>query len=143
MTDLQHHLEQLCRRYGVTSLYAFGSRASEIAARARGEEPEDARPGSDGDFAVQIGDRSVAPGLSLGSLVSELEGLFDLPRADLLVLNDADPFMALEAVRGELICCLDKDVQSEEELRILRVAGDLAPYQKQRIEGILSGELER
>lgn len=143
MNEIQIALENLCRRHGITSLYVFGSRAGEIAARARGEDATSTNPDSDGDFAAQFGEGRRARGLALGGVISDLEDVFDLPRADLLVLNEADPFMALEAVRGELIYCLDLDVQAEEELRILRVAGDLAPYQKQRLEQILDGELRR
>ncbi len=143
MNEIQVALENLCRCHGITSLYVFGSRAGEISARSRGEDAANAKPDSDGDFAAQFGDGRRARGLALGGVISDLEEIFDLPRADLLVLNDANPFMALEAVRGELIFCLDLDVQAEEELRILRIAGDLAPFQRQRFEQILEGELRR
>jgi len=143
MTDLQAKLADICRRYGVTSLYVFGSRASEVAARVSGEEVVPARPQSDGDFAVQIANESDLRGFARGGLLADLEELFELPRADLVVLNDVDPFIALEAVRGELLFSADPDVQAEEELFILRRAGDLEPFETERIRLMLSGELRR
>ena len=143
MNDLQPKLADLCHRYGVTSLYVFGSRASEIAARVSGEQVVPAHPQSDGDFAVQIAEESDLRGFARGGLLMDLEELFELPRADLVVLNDADPFIALEAVRGELLFFTDADVQAEEELFILRRAGDLEPFETERIRLMLAGELRR
>ena len=143
MNDLNLKLAEICRRYGVTSLYVFGSRASEIAARVSGEKPVQVHPQSDGDFAVQVGKSSDLGGFTRGGLLMDLEELFELPRADLVFLNDADPFIALEAVRGELLFCVDPDQQAEEELFILRRAGDLEPFETERIRLILAGELRR
>ena len=143
MNDLQTKLAEICRRYGVTSLYVFGSRASEIVARVSGEQVVPAHPQSDGDFAVQIAVESSLRGFSRGGLLMDLEEIFELPRADLVVLNDADPFIALEAVRGELLFCTDLDQQAEEELFILRRAGDLEPFETERIRLMLAGELRR
>jgi predicted nucleotidyltransferase len=143
MNDLQRKLADICRRYGVTSLYVFGSRASEIAARVVGEQVALAHPESDGDFAVQVARRPDLGGFARGGLLIDLEELFELPRADLVVLNDADPFIALEAIRGELLFCTDLDQQAEEELFILRRAGDLEPFEKERIRLMLTGEFRR
>ena len=143
MNDLQRNLANLCHRHGITSLYVFGSRAPEIAARAAGEQVDPGHPQSDGDFAVQIAEESDLGGFARGGLLVDLEELFELPRADLVVLNDVDPFIALEAVRGELLFCADPDQQAEEELFILRRAGDLEPFEKERVRLMLAGELRR
>lgn len=143
MNDLQRKLAEICGRYGVTSLYVFGSRAPEIAARFAGKEEVPAHPQSDGDFAVQLAESSDLGGFARGGLLIDLEETFGLPRADLVVLNDADPFIALEAVRGELLFCADPDQQAEEELFILRRAGDLEPFERERVRLILAGELRR
>jgi len=143
MNDLYQNLAGICRRFGVTSLYVFGSRASEIAARVSGEQPVPIHTQSDGDFAVQLTQSSDLGGFARGGLLMDLEELFELPRADLVVLNDADPFIALEAVRGELLFCADPDQQAEEELLILRRAGDLEPFETERIRLMLAGELRR
>ena len=143
MNDLQRNLANLCHRHGITSLYVFGSRAPEIAARVAGEQVDPGHPQSDGDFAVQIAEESDLGGFARGGLLVDLEELFELPRADLVVLNDVDPFIALEAVRGELLFCADPDQQAEEELFILRRAGDLEPFEKERVRLMLAGELRR
>jgi hypothetical protein len=66
-------------------------------------------------------------------LAVALEGLLDVPRVDLVVLPEGNPFLAVEVIRGELLCCADPDAQAEEELCILRRAGDLAPLKRERL----------
>jgi hypothetical protein len=65
-------------------------------------------------------------------LALALEKLFAVPRVDLVVLPEAGPFLALEVVKGELLDCRDYDRQAEDELYILRRAGDLARFEKER-----------
>lgn len=62
----------------------------------------------------------------------------DVVRVDLVVIPEADPFLAAEVIRGELLYCSDPDDQAENELYILRRAGDLAHYKRERIQSILS-----
>ncbi|MGB9722995.1 MAG: nucleotidyltransferase domain-containing protein [Chloroflexia bacterium] len=73
-------------------------------------------------------------------LAIELEDLLDVPQVDLIVLPEADPFLALEVIRGELLYCTDPDAQAEYELYVLRRASDLAPYAHARYRAILEGE---
>jgi hypothetical protein len=58
---------------------------------------------------------------------------------DLVVLPEADPFLALDVIRGELLTCADADAQAEDELYVLRRAGDLARFARERWRLILSG----
>lgn len=58
---------------------------------------------------------------------------------DLVILPEADPFLALDVIRGELLYCADRDAQAEQELQVLRRAADLAPYARERWEQILVG----
>ncbi|MHC1743888.1 MAG: nucleotidyltransferase domain-containing protein [Syntrophobacteraceae bacterium] len=131
-------LEAPARQFGVKEIYVFGSRAPEIAARARGEEPPQVLPGSDVDIAVQ-------PELGVSFSVQQrvrfaiaLEDLFGVGRVDLVVLGEADPFLAVEIIRGELLYCRDPDDQAETELYVLRRAGDLAHHERERINSILT-----
>ena len=71
------------------------------------------------------------------SLAIELEDRFDVPRVDLIILPEADPYLALEVIRGELLYTDDPDRQARHELYILRRAGDLMPFKKQRMRMIL------
>lgn len=143
MDRVRTELEAICRRFGVASLYVFGSRAEEAAALWAGGHQKIPTAGSDLDVAIQpaagaldgIDDRVL--------LQHSLEALFGVPSVDLVLLPDADPFVAADAIRGELLYCDDEVRQAYEELYYLRRAGDLAPFQRARLEGILSGELRR
>ncbi len=137
-TNLPAQLEKIARRFEVRDIYVFGSRAREIASRVHGEQPSRVLSGSDVDIAVQP-ERGVR--LSVEQkvrLAIALEDLFDVGRVDLVTVPEADPFLATDIVRGELLYCGDPDEQAETELYILRRAADLAHFKKERIDSILS-----
>ena len=134
---------ELCRRHNVTSLYAFGSRASEALDWVGSKIDEFDRTPSDLDLAVVV-----KAGIEFGvqarvRLSLDLEDLFDISQVDLVLLLETNAFLAVDVVRGELLYCDDLDRQAREELYILRRAGDLAHFEKRRLAGILSGELRR
>ena len=52
MNDLQTNLANICRRYGITTLYAFGSRAAEVRELLNTEREELEATSSDLDIAV-------------------------------------------------------------------------------------------
>lgn len=143
MSSLQDELGEVCRRFGVVSLYVFGSRAQEVAARAAGRQEIQGPTGSDLDVAVEPAEGSLRDPRDRVLLMQRLEALFDVARVDLVILPEADPFLAADAIRGELLHCDDENRQAREELYYLRRAGDLAPFKRARLEGILSGELRR
>lgn len=143
MNDLSTALQELCRRFGVASLYLFGSRAQEIAARVAGRAPVPGPSDSDLDVAVQPEPEALCRVDERVRLVQALEDLFDVSRVDLVILPQASSFLAADAVRGELLFCDDEDRQAREELYYLRRAADLAPFQRERLDGLLSGEYRR
>lgn len=133
-------LSELAKRYGLTARYAFGSRGAEAAARLQGRLPSALHPDSDLDIGVQpIKGRRLSAREKVEISLS-LEDLFHLRRVDLVVLNEARPFLALDIVKGELIYCDDLDRQAEEKLHVLRRAGDLAYYEREHRRPILNGE---
>jgi uncharacterized protein len=84
----------------------------------------------------------IEAGASLGpsgrvKLALEIEDLLEVSRVDLVVLQEADPFLAVEIIRGELVYAEDLDRQARYELYILRRAGDLLPFKKERIRMIM------
>lgn len=128
-----HKLREIALRYGLEDVYAFGSRAKEVAARLSGERTNAAYPKSDVDIGVRI-----KPGLALGAservkLALEIEDLLEVSRVDLVILQETDPFLAVEIIRGELLYTQDPDQQARYELYLLRRAGDLLPFKKERI----------
>ncbi|PTL36653.1 hypothetical protein CLG94_02940 [Candidatus Methylomirabilis limnetica] len=133
-------LKEISARYNLGAVYAFGSRATEVVSQVYGEATSPQFPESDVDIGVQPlpGHRLTAQERVRFSI--ELEDLLGVGRVDLVVLPEADPFLALDVIRGELLCCADADAQAEDELYVLRRAGDLAPYARERWQLILSGE---
>ena len=130
--NMEAELKSIGNRYGIIALYAFGSRAGEVAGLIRGQLGIREHPSADLDIGVQP-----EPGKRLSvqekvRLAAELEDLFSVNRVDLIVLPEADPFLALDVIRGELIYCSDDDEQAEYELYVLRRAGDLAYFARER-----------
>ena len=66
-----------------------------------------------------------------------LEELFGVSRVDLVVLPEADPFLAVNAIRGDRIFCADEHRADEYDLYLLRRAGDLIPLERERIRLIM------
>lgn len=132
-------VKALVARYNVAAVYVFGSRASEISSRIRGGMVPVTLPGSDVDIGVQPGPGRRLTAQERVRMAAELEELVGAKHVDLVVLPEADPFLALDAIRGELLYCADPDAQAEDELYILRRAADLAPYARERWQTILGG----
>ena len=132
-------LEILAKRFAVTELYVFGSRAPEIARKVQGLPADPAFPESDVDIGVEPSPGRLLSVADKVELAIALEDLLMVDRIDLIVISEADPFLAVEIVRGELLFCEDPDRQAENELYILARAGDLARYRRERIERIFSG----
>ncbi|MDD5558655.1 MAG: hypothetical protein PHV01_03175 [Candidatus Methylomirabilis sp.] len=51
-----------------------------------------------------------------------LEELLQCPRIDLVVLDEADPFVATEVIRGERLFARDQSIADEYDLYVLRRA---------------------
>ena len=139
-SSLSHRLAALAREHGILDVYVFGSRAAEIAGRfGGGQEPPRAShappvpsPRSDVDMAVRprhdvsfdVDDRV--------AFTLALEELLGVSRVDLVVLPEAGAFLAAAAIAGELLYCEDSTDQAEYELYVLRRAGDLLPFERER-----------
>ena len=130
-------LAEICRRYAVDDLYVFGSRAAEIAAWVRQKSGLPSQPESDVDIGVLPGEGPVWTPEKRVNLTMALEDLFQAVRVDLVLLPEADPFLALDIVRGELLYAADPDRQARYELFVLRRAGDLLPLKRERTRMIL------
>lgn len=140
MADIRDLLNDLARRYNLVALYAFGSRAAEIAARVTGETVVAAFPSSDVDIGVLPvrGHRLTAQ--DRVRLAIALEDVLDVNRVDLVVLPEASPYLALDVVCGELLCVTDPDAEAAYQLYVLRRAGDLAPLERERRRMLLEEE---
>ena len=132
-------LGRVADRYRLDAIYAFGSRADETQQAVLTGTRLSVEAQSDLDVGVLP-----APGVHLDAaqradLVSVLEDLFAPTRVDLVILPEASPFLALDIVSGELLCARDRDHEAEYQLFVLRRAGDLAPFERERRAIVLAG----
>ena len=132
-------LEDLSSRYRLTAIYAFGSRGKDISAAIYDDKKLPSISFSDIDIAILP---EVGVQLTLRLKVRftfEIEDIFSVTRGDLIILPEVDPFLAVQAIRGDRIYCRDTYRADEYELYILRRAGDLIPLEKERIKLIMGG----
>jgi predicted nucleotidyltransferase len=133
-------LARISTKYDLIAIYAFGSRAKETAALVRHEFDKFGDRDRDVDIAVLPDFQVVLSAREKVEIALELEELFGAPRVDLLILPEADPFLAANAVRGERIFSRDTYASDEYELYVLRRAGDLIPLERERIRLIMEGK---
>lgn len=131
-------LQRICQPYGVQIIYAFGSQARTVAAWLMTAGGDLQIPvGSDVDMGVKT---NTAVSLSMrqkGELAIALEDFMGVYPVDLLVIDQVDPFVAANIVRGELLWAQDSHQEAEYQLYILRRTGDLAYLARKRRELIL------
>jgi uncharacterized protein len=136
---VKDRLRRVAAAYRLDAIYAFGSRAGEAVCALPtgvGLAPANA---SDLDIGVlpQIGTNLDAA--QRVSLMSALEDVFAVGRVDLVILPEASPFLAADVVSGELLFARDADREAEYQLYVLRRAGDLAPFERERQAIVLGG----
>ncbi len=128
-----HQLSELCERYRLDILYAFGSRAREALDWMHGERESLSSSPSDLDIGVHtINGEQMYVSVTV-DLMLELEDLFGVNRVDLVHLPQADAFLAANVIRGEKLFARDEIAADEYALYVLRRAGDLAPFKRQEI----------
>jgi predicted nucleotidyltransferase len=110
---------------GLVALYLFGSQAAGLAA-----------DGSDIDIGV-LGDRpfALAELVDLQIRVQSAAG----SSVDLVDLRSAEAFLALDVIRGERIYCRDDLAADTFELFVMRRAGDLEPFERERRRSLTTG----
>ena len=128
-------------QFGVAALYAFGSRAKEVSRWFTGQRLRLGFSLSDVDIGVKAMVDVTWSVAEKVRLAVTLEDLLECPRVDLVALDEADPFLAAEVIRGERLFARDESAADEYDLYVLRRAGDLAPLEKVRMALVL-GEAE-
>jgi uncharacterized protein len=130
---MAERIASLCRENGVELLYAFGSRGKDASAVVEGRLESLSPSSSDLDVAALTEHRTRLGVREKVRLAAALEDLFQVPRVDLVLFREADPFLAAGAIRGERLFCADTLAADEYELFVLRRAGDLAPLERERL----------
>jgi len=133
-TRLQE-VEQICKKHQVKALYLFGSRSAEMFHSLQNDTHEIQPSQSDLDIGVLL--HSPFSVDDKVSLTLELEELFNVARVDLVILQEADAFLAANVIRGERIYVEDSYLADEYDLFVLRRAGDLAALERERMAMIL------
>ncbi|HMB30836.1 MAG TPA: nucleotidyltransferase domain-containing protein [Desulfohalobiaceae bacterium] len=122
----------LASRYNLEIIYAFGSRSQEIAALGSGDLKRLPVSSSDLDIGVKPQPGQHLATLDKVDLSQEIEEFLSIAKVDLIVLPEADPFLAANIIRGQRLYCIDKYQADEYELYVLRRAGDLAFLERKR-----------
>ena len=138
MNSPRQSIEQLCQENQIRLMYVFGSRAMEALALINGEKKALSNTSSDVDIAVLTEARLTAA--QKVRLTLALEKIFSVEHIDLIALAEADPFLAANIIRAECLYALDPYEADEYELYVLRRAGDLAEFERERIALILHEE---
>jgi len=134
MLDRKEKLYQVADRFSLDIIYAFGSRAAEAAEYIKNEGSKIYPPAfSDVDIGVQPSAKKKFSIKDKVDLTLVLEEFFSVGRVDLIIILEADPFLAANIIRGERIYCRDEYEADEYDLYILRRAGDLIPLERERI----------
>jgi hypothetical protein len=134
---LLKQLKEICNRYHVEIMYAYGSRCLEVLRYIKGKGSMDKNNPSDVDIGIKPFKDYHLSVKDKVELIIEIEDLFRVGRVDLVVLSEADPFLAANIIRGERLFYESGYMADEYELYILRRAGDLAPLERERLNLIL------
>ena len=110
----------------ILAVYLYGS-------RSRGEE----RPDSDVDVGVLY--RDPVDVLELLDFESRLQAELGL-RVQAVDVGRCSAFLAFDVISGERLYCTDSTRCDEFDLYVMRRAGDLLPFERERMRMVLSGE---
>ena len=137
MTERADALAQLCRQFQIAILYVFGSRAGEVKAWLEGSRSGLAAGPGDVDVGVKLAQGAALSVRDKVRLAQALEDMMGVNRVDLVCMEEADPFLAANVVRGERLYADSRYRADEYDLYVLRRAGDLAPLERERMALIL------
>lgn len=133
----QQAVVDLCQEYGIASLYLFGSQSQAVWQWFTTNESLSLMAGHDVDVGVKsLPERALTVRQKV-ELAQALESLLNAPQVDLVCLEDADPFLAVNIIRGERLYAADNYAADEYELYLLRRAGDLAPFERARMTAVM------
>ncbi len=126
-------LAQICQQFNVAILYFFGSRAKEVQAWLENQQSTLTPGPSDVDIGVKPLPAVKWPIADKIDMAVAMEDWLNVDRVDLVSLDDADPFLAANIIRGERLYANDHYLADEYDLYVLRRAGDLAPLERERM----------
>ncbi len=123
-------LQKICEQFSLEILYVFGSRAEDGRRFVFEDQP---MPPSASDLDIGVLPAQPLSVRQKVELTIALEDFFGVNRVDLVVLPEADPFLAANIVRGKRLYERDSYRADNYDLYILRRAGDLIPLERERL----------
>jgi hypothetical protein len=133
-------LAAICREFSIAIVYAFGSRAEEAYSWIRNENEKMRSSCSDLDIGVLPMPGAHPSPKQKVELCIRLEDFFGVSRVDLVFLPEAPPFLASRIIQGERLYAVDEYQADEYDLYILRRAGDLMPFHRERLRLLFGGD---
>lgn len=131
-------LVELCQQFNITICYVFGSRAAEVQQWIAGKSSYlDPANLSDIDIGIKLKNNTHLTVYQKVAFAQALETAWQVERIDLVLLEEADPFLAVNIIRGERLYADDSYLADEYDLYVMRRAGDLAPFERQRLNAVL------
>jgi hypothetical protein len=130
MNRRYERLDQICHQFGVAILYAFGGQAKIVQDYVEGRIGKLPSGTSEVDIGVKILPGRKLPIIEKINLSLALEDLFDCDRVPLVFLNEIDPFLVDEIIRGECLFCRYEYGGDKYDPHILGRAKDLTPQKR-------------
>jgi uncharacterized protein len=130
-------LAGICERFGVATLWVFGSRSREVFLWLNGATTTLSSGPSDVDVGILPTSGFLGHVRERVELILALEQFLGCERVDLVMLPESDPFVAVAVISGERPYAEDDHRADEYELYIMRRAGDLVPLERERMALIL------
>jgi uncharacterized protein len=136
-SSLLDALAEICRESAVEILYVFGRRTSAVMQWVEADGP--ALPASLGEvgIGVKLQSWTIASEERKAGLGSALAEWLQGGRVTLIDLDEANPFQAVNIVCGECLYTHNPIRANEYELYVFRRAGDLAPWERERLTLVL------
>ena len=134
-------LGEIARAFDLEIIYAFGSHAEDTLKWLKDEQSSlPILSPSDLDIGIKPAVKKKLSVKEKIHLAMALEDLFLVSRVDLVIITEADPFLAANIIRGERLFSRDTYLADEYDLYVLRRAGDLVPLERERIALIMGEE---
>ena len=141
MENRMNKLAEIAQAFDLEIIYAFGSHGEDALKWLKDEQSSlSILSPSDLDIGVKPTSKRKLSVKEKARLSIALEDLLSVNRVDLVILSEADPFLAANIIRGERIYSKDTYLADEYDLYILRRAGDLIPLERERIALIMGEE---
>lgn len=139
-------IEEICKKYGILALYAFGSKAKEVVELFSGSK---AGGGdlllSDVDIGVVFFQPPREPKQSVSlykNLYAELAELFKPYQLDLIFLQQAGIILQFQAINGYVLYSADEDKRLDYEEQVIKIYQDYKIDYEQYIKEVLEAVSE-